>query len=297
MNNNTVAEDAITTVIDRNGDTSRAVILGDSMVDSSGSVIGRLSQDGDTGNMHVDYITGHKGYLVKDMYAHRYALADGEKRLPVNNYDFCMIVKCDLLKYVCFIIPKNGCSCILASALKYDYGISTPGKHVWGVSVQNCVVPSAVASALFSQGRYDGYKKFIVVQDEYERFIRFINWTHKAKYNKFLDLSLTKHDSFMEHLALYPYMSRDMQSGDEHSVPQNLYIDTAVARMYAGNRTMWDADVERVMLSDLKGWFENTFNAPMVMNNIDRPKDELFKLEDLTEEERSALENTVCQLR
>lgn len=237
-------------------------------------------------------------YLVQNPFTKEYILTDSNK-IPylyvANHYE---IVKCDKLKYIGFMIAKNGCSCLLKSALVYD-GImeNTEDRFIWEVvnekGYRNQVVFQGERAKQIIEN-YKDYKKFIVLQDEKERFMKYINWTHKNKYNTLFDLNLSKHDSLMEHIWGQRLFANHTWVCDPHAISQNRYLKEFVRQYFGGDKEKFMNEVETVHLDDLKTWFEKQFGVPMIMNNIDSEEDKIYKLEELTKEELKAVEE-VCQ--
>lgn len=240
--------------------------------------------------------TRHK--LVHNPVSGNWHLADASGRLGVWNGNYCQIVKCDDLKYICFIISKNGCSCILRSALEYDglFGDTSEDKFIWHQTAianywcNGTLFRGESARKVLDDPRYKDYKRFIVLQDERERFIKFINWTHKRRYNPYVDLSLSREDSFREHVFLHPYFSRDTYVCDQHALPQGKHVDACITQLYGGDVARFWSEVEPVGLDDLREWFCDTFGRPMLMNNIDSEEDKLYRLDTLSDGQRFSLE-------
>ena len=225
-----------------------------------------------------------KGDLVKLVYnpvCDNYWLCNmsGAPWLAANN--IYKPIKCDTLKYITFPISKNGCSCLLKSALHYDNHISqevtNSEKFIW----ENPQVFSKVRMENSDREnfveRYKDYKKFIVLQPENERFIRFLNWSHKQKYNVFYNFNLSLEDSRKEHEWSMPLITINPYYCDQHALSQDAHIEQYVNLFYNGDKSEFDKDVEIVQLKDLPEWFAETFKAPMIMNNIDKPEDWLYK--------------------
>lgn len=240
-------------------------------------------------------------YLVHNPYSNEYILTNSNK-VPylyvANHYE---IVKCDKLKYIGFMIAKNGCSCLLKSALVYDEIMKNEDdRFIWEVvnekGYRNQVVFNGERARQVLEN-YKDYKKFIVLQDEKERFMKYINWTHKNKYNTLLDLNLSKHDSLMEHIWAQKLFAKDRWVCDPHAISQDQYLHEFVRQYFDNDKEKFEKEVEIVALDNLKTWFEKQFGVPMIMNNIDSEEDKIYKLEDLTIEELKELEKVqkVCR--
>lgn len=240
--------------------------------------------------------------LVHNPVSGNWHLADASGRLGIWNGNYCQIVKCDALKYICFIISKNGCSCILRSALEYDglFGNTSDDKFIWHQTAaahywcDGTLFRGDSARKMLDDPRYKDYKRFIVLQDERERFIKFINWTHKRRYNPYVDLSLSREASFREHVFLHPYFSHDTYVCDQHALPQGRHVDAFIVQLYGGDASRFWRDVEPVGLDDLREWFGDTFGKPMLMNNIDSEEDKLYRLESLSDGQRFSLEQLLA---
>lgn len=212
-----------------------------------------------------------------------------------DNYWFCNMVgcpwitpnniyypiKCETLNYIGFPIPKNGCSCILKSALYYDTFISNEAakseKFIWEDANIYSNVRMKVNSRENFIDNYKNYKKFIVIQPENERFIRFLNWSHKRRYNTYYNFDLSLENSKKEHEWALPLITIDPYCSDQHAITQSVHIKQYIDLFYAGDKKAFDKDVEKVQLKDLPEWFSNTFGKPMITNNIDKPEDWLYK--------------------
>lgn len=212
-----------------------------------------------------------------------------------NNYWFCnshgipwimpkniyQPVKCDKLKYIVFPIPKNGCSCLVKSALFYDGHISPEytesNEFIWGRADLTSKIRMAVVTRENFVERYKDYKKFIVLQPENERFIRFLNWSHKHRYNKFYNFNLSLNESRREHEWSLPLVTSNPFCCDEHAVTQDTHVKMYIDLFFNGDKEAFDENVEVVQLSELPEWFEKTFGEKMIMNNIEKPEDWLYK--------------------
>lgn len=248
----------------------------------------------DDGSLFVKTSNYTAAYFVYNPWQGIYLYCNEAKVPNIYIDNHIQIIKCDSLKYIAFPIAKNGCSCLIKSALVYD-GIDTAENNdfIW----QNYSKTSKMtffggeARAILNNEKYKNYKRFIVLQDEQERFIKYINWTHKNKYNKMFDLSLPKHESFMEHIWMQKIMTAHPYIYDQHAASQKLHIKEFIRQLYEGDEEKFNQEVERVHLDNLKDWFQDQFGKPMIMNNIDSEDDKIYKLNELNTEERKALDD------
>lgn len=233
-------------------------------------------------------------YFVYNPWQNVFILCNEAKVPNIYIDNHIQIIKCDSLKYIAFPISKNGCSCLMKSALVYDGLDNGENDHFVWMNYSNtskmCFYDGA-ARVILNDEKFKDYKRFIVVQDEHERFIKYINWTHKNKYNKLFDLSLPKHESFMEHIWFQKIMAAHPYIYDQHAVSQKFHIKEIIRQLYKSNSERFNQEVEQVQLDNLKDWFQNQFGKPMIMNNIDSEDDKLFKLDELNTEERKALDD------
>lgn len=240
-------------------------------------------------------------YLINNRISDRYMLTDPAKRLPVRIFNFCQVIKCDSLKYICFIISKNGCSCILKSALEYDGIQKIPeNSFAWEAVYYDsngkapCVHIGYDIKTLLESDKFKDYKKFIILQDEHERFMKFINFSHKKHYNKYVNMTLDKDASFDEHIFLYPYFTKSIFACDQHALSQRAHIMEVIRQVYGGDQDRFMDDVEFVHLDNLKDWFKDAFGKDMLLNNMDSKWDMKYSLESLSKEQHDKLDNLLA---
>lgn len=260
------------------------------------AMVSGVDLDGDT---VLYFMGGHTMFLVYDPWAGRYALADGGKRMAVSPWNYVQVVKSDRLRYIYLVVSKCGCSCMLSSALHYDKRIDVDG-FVWRNAPYDhstgdalCSYSGVRAMRVVQDPEYAGYRRFTAVQDETERYCRFLNWTLKNRYNNYLDMSLPRTGYLMESLHLYPYFTRDMFSCDQHAVSQDMHFRYAASQLYGGDMDRFKSEFEPVPLASLGAWFEDAFGVPMVANNMDSAEEERYTPDNLSDDERAAVEEVV----
>lgn len=211
-------------------------------------------------------------------------------------------VVCHKLKYVSLIIPRNGCSSLVSSALYYDNKIDAEfvkqmneKRHqIWlykkgDKKLVNAVRVPVTEIEEIENGKYKDYKKFIVVDDERHRYVRWMNRLLSNHYNPQVDYDLSDDKLFDELTWMYQYCNGkgSIYQCDEHAMPIRRYKEIA-------SKTFKDSDFfsrefEEVELKNLRTWFKDNFDAPMIENNVSTPEERKWKWEEFTDEQQAAI--------
>lgn len=123
---------------------------------------------------------------------------------------------------------------------------------------------------------YPDYIKFVVLEDPFKRFLRWLNWSWKNKYNKYYNFNLSKEDFIKEHLWSLPYITRELVCCDEHVIQQEKYFEHIRKEGF---------EPLVVQLSDLPIFFKNQFGVELIKNNVSSPSERIFTKEDFTEDQ------------
>lgn len=225
----------------------------------------------------VDVMFGNQlGSLVQNPFTKEWWLLDSSGStwiVPLNHYK---PVICHKQKWICFIIPKNGCSSILKSALWYDGLIDEEAlkdeNHIWNSNYMPKVCERLMeyTETTNIDELYPDYKKFIVLGNEKERLMRWMNWMNKRQYNKFYSYDASDVDLAEEMLWSLDLLTQNPFVCDQHVLPQNVFIEQ-YSKVYKGMDK-----VERVDLKDLPEWYQKSFGAPLIKNNVSSAKDKRF---------------------
>lgn len=167
-------------------------------------------------------------------------------------------------------ISKNGTSSILASIMSYDFEVPFDNeKKIWkqhGVYRSYNPQFRLIGNDFRPEDmeRFEGYRKFIVLRDPMDRFISFINNTHKEDEYRYLIKMTDSPEKYVDSvLRIFPkminYESKDLRY-DKHAVPQRVY--------YEKYRAIFGDSLEVVWLKDLPEFFEGITGLPLVKNNV-----------------------------
>lgn len=183
---------------------------------------------------------------------------------------------CHKLKFISFIISKNGCSSILKTSMVHDGTYDTIQDHsfIWN-NPQYCFEKNVIQNIAKCHA-YPDYIKFVVLEDSFKRFLRWLNWSWKNKYNKYYNFNLSKEDFIKEHLWSLPYITRELVCCDEHVIQQEKYFEHIRKEGF---------EPLVVQLSDLPIFFKNQFGVELIKNNISSPSERIFTKEDFTEDQ------------
>lgn len=198
---------------------------------------------------------------------------------------------CHAHKWICFIIPKNGCSSVLKSALYYDGMLSTEeykgSKFIWDgcFTERNESKKLEYLETMSIDTMYPDYKKFVVLCDERDRVMRWMNYLNKARYARYYSYELDDKslaDEMLWSMRTVAFSNR--YSCDQHILPQSVFL-YRYKEIYKGMD-----EVERVQLSELPEWYERNFGEPLVKNNISDPASKRFHFENLTASQQEIIE-------
>lgn len=183
---------------------------------------------------------------------------------------------CHKLKFISFIISKNGCSSILKTSMVHDGTYDTIQDHsfIWN-NPQYCFEKNVIQNIAKCHA-YPDYIKFVVLEDPFKRFLRWLNWSWKNKYNKYYNFNLSKEDFIKEHLWSLPYITRELVCCDEHVIQQEKYFEHIRKEGF---------EPLVVQLSDLPIFFKNQFGVELIKNNVSSPSERIFTKEDFTEDQ------------
>ena len=197
-------------------------------------------------------------------------------------------------KWCSCVISKNGCSSILSSILKYDDGEvfdenvkiwkQDDMRHIWGKHIITFDSASQV-----DRERFAGCRKFVILRDPFDRFISFINNSHKEEeYDCLFDKSLSPERYVDSVLRSYPYMIRHTDPDrryDKHAIPQRVY--------YEEYRRLFGDELEVVMISDLPDYFKELTGSSLVRNNVTRSSEKVCTRESLTPRQKRTIEKYI----
>lgn len=230
------------------------------------------------GSLVKNPITGE--WWVLDHYGSPWIIGDNHYR-PII---------CHKQKWICFIIPKNGCSSIVKSAHYYDGDLTDEefksDMFIWDArfTERNERRKMEYHEVKMIDSAYSDYKKFIVLTDEKDRVMRWINWNSKHQYNKFYSYGLSDDDLLEEFFWSMKFIAfANPNVCDQHLLPQRCFIEKWNI-LYENMK-----DVEVVQLSELPVWYEKAFGSPLIKNNVTSPSEKRYDWNRLTDNQRQQI--------
>lgn len=124
-------------------------------------------------------IKGKRYYLVYCPITQEYWLMDDKKTPCITSKPYIYRpLQCQHDNYICHTISKNGCASVLKSILWADGKISKAEK------VSNAFIWASYRDYPYYQGDIDAYggTRFIALQPEKDRIIRWANWLNTNRY-------------------------------------------------------------------------------------------------------------------
>lgn len=180
----------------------------------------------------------------------------------------------------------------MKSALWYDGKMTEEEKNgnnfVWGDYNNRC----QRKQLNFEQLRLpiiSEYKKFVVLSDEIDRKLRWMNWVHKNKYNRYYTFDLPKDKAIEELIWSIPLLVAHPYKSDPHCLSQKHFLESFVKIHYEGDTEKFNNEVIKVELKNLKEFYQDNFGEPLILNNVSDPKKKRFSINDLSERQRERL--------
>lgn len=222
-------------------------------------------------------------YALYNPVSNNYWLLSDNKKPLVEKQILVSSIISHNKKFINLSIPKNGCSSILKAALIADGHIPKNApvydNRIWTISgniKHRCNIIEENTTFI----KNSDYKKFIVVEDEYKRFFRWMNWTDNNRYLTYLKFDLPLEKRVDELLFAYKLFNTDLEYNDPHCVPQSVFHQQ-FGRYYNMN------DIEKISLSDLENFMLDEFGIKMEKINVSSSK--IFTEESLSTEQKNKI--------
>lgn len=223
--------------------------------------------------------------LVWNPYAELYWIVPMDGECYPHDVRYIRAVKCDKLKFICFIIPKNACTSVLSSALYYD---SYPDYKGWVSPYKDkCLIYPED----YNKEKYKNYKHFIILENDIRRFIRTINFEISVGWLDFYWSNNMSNDKILkERLWGIKYFKKD-----EHLVRQEDYVENIIKEFFNNSTEEFEKTVEIVALQNFPDWFKKTFGVERLKRNVSKESVKRFFWDKMSTEQKNNIINYINQ--
>lgn len=202
----------------------------------------------------------------------------------IDKYRGFDIITSHKYKFIYCLIQKNGSSSILNSVLNYEYGFNynDPNGIIWDYIKYNYHLVESYYNQVFMSfikvddlknyiKQYPDYRKFIVMNDPYKRFVSWLNFFQRIHFNKVdLDFGLSLYNYINDNFnkifidKYYNGVTTVDDRVEYHCLSQDIFYDFF-------HKAIGD-ELELVDLKDLKNYCKQNFDFDLIINNQSKDK-------------------------
>lgn len=202
----------------------------------------------------------------------------------IDKYRGFDIIMSHKYKFIYCLIQKNGSSSILNSVLNYEYGFNynDPNGIIWDYIKYNYHLVESYYNQVFMSfikvddlknyiKQYPDYRKFIVMNDPYKRFVSWLNFFQRIHFNKVdLDFGLSLYNYINDNFnkifidKYYNGVTTVDDRVEYHCLSQDIFYDFF-------HKAIGD-ELELVDLKDLKNYCKQNFDFDLIINNQSKDK-------------------------